>query len=50
MKKLINNPDDVVREELQGIEAAHADLVTVHYDPHYIVRSDAPVKGKVGLV
>jgi phosphoenolpyruvate---glycerone phosphotransferase subunit DhaK len=50
VKKLINNPDDVVREELQGIEAAHADLVTVHYDPHYIVRSDAPVKGKVGLV
>jgi dihydroxyacetone kinase-like protein len=50
VKKLINNPDDVVKEELQGIEAAHADLVTVHYDPHYIVRRDAPVRGKVGLV
>jgi phosphoenolpyruvate---glycerone phosphotransferase subunit DhaK len=50
VKKLINNADDVVREELQGIEAAHSDLVTVHYDPHYIVRSDAPVSGKVALV
>jgi phosphoenolpyruvate---glycerone phosphotransferase subunit DhaK len=50
VKKLINNADDVVREELQGIEAAHSDLVTVHYDPHYILRSDAPVSGKVALV
>jgi dihydroxyacetone kinase-like protein len=50
VKKLINDPDDIVREELQGIEAAHPDIVTVHYDPHYIVRSDAPVEGKVALV
>jgi dihydroxyacetone kinase-like protein len=50
MKKLINKPDDVVREALRGVEAAHADLVKVHYDPHYVVRADAPVAGKVGLV
>jgi phosphoenolpyruvate---glycerone phosphotransferase subunit DhaK len=50
VKKLINRPDDVVREELQGIEAAHPDLVRVHYDPNFIVRADAPVQGKVGLV
>ena len=50
MKKLINNPDDVVREELQGIEAAHPDLVKVFYDPFYVVRADAPVQGKVGIV
>jgi phosphoenolpyruvate---glycerone phosphotransferase subunit DhaK len=50
MKKLINKPDDVVREELQGIEKAHPDLVKVFYDPNYIVRADAPVQGKVGLV
>ena len=50
MKKLINKADDVVREELQGIEAAHPDLVKVFYDPYYIVRADAPVQGKVGLV
>ena len=50
MKKLINKPEDVVKEELQGIELAHPDLVKVHYDPDFIVRADAPVKGKVGLV
>jgi dihydroxyacetone kinase-like protein len=50
MKKLINNPEEVVLEELQGIELAHPDLVKVHYDPDFIVRADAPVKGKVALV
>lgn len=50
MKKLINRPEDVVREELQGIEAAHPDLVRVHYDPNVIIRVDAPIQGKVGIV
>lgn len=50
MKKLINKPEEVVLEELKGIEIAHPDLVKVHYDPNYIVRADAPVKGKVALV
>ena len=50
MKKLINKPEDVVTEELHGIVAAHPDLVKVHFDPNYIVRADAPVKGKVALV
>lgn len=50
MKKLINKPEDVVTEELRGIEAAHPDLVKVYFDPNYIVRADAPVKGKVALV
>ena len=50
MKKLINDPQNVVVEALRGIEAAHADLLTVHYDPHYIVRRDAPVAHKVGIL
>jgi phosphoenolpyruvate---glycerone phosphotransferase subunit DhaK len=50
MKKLINGPEDVVREALDGIEAAHGDLVKVHRSPDFIVRADAPVKGKVGIV
>ncbi len=50
MKKLINIPEEVVLEELKGIELAHPDLVKVYYDPNYIVRADAPVKGKVGIV
>ncbi|NBD34432.1 MAG: dihydroxyacetone kinase subunit DhaK [Chloroflexi bacterium] len=50
MKKLINKPDDVVREELEGIQIAHPDMVKVFFDPNYIVRADAPVEGKVGIV
>jgi dihydroxyacetone kinase-like protein len=50
VKKLINKPDDVVTEALHGIAAAHPHLVDVHFNPNFIVRADAPVQGKVGLV
>jgi phosphoenolpyruvate---glycerone phosphotransferase subunit DhaK len=50
MKKLINNPEDVVRESLEGMEFAHGDLIKVHYDPTYVVRVDAPLQGKVGVI
>ena len=50
MKKLINDPVDVVPETFRGFAAAHSDIVTVHFDPDYVVRADAPVQGKVGLV
>ncbi|MBA3431544.1 MAG: dihydroxyacetone kinase subunit DhaK [Actinobacteria bacterium] len=50
MKKLINNPDDVVTDALEGMKAAHGDLLKVNIDPHYICRADAPVEGKVALV
>ncbi len=50
MKKLINNPADVVKEELQGVALAHGDQVRVHFDPAFVVRVDAPVAGKVGIV
>jgi dihydroxyacetone kinase-like protein len=49
MKKLVNNPADVVAEALLGIEAAHPDLRVDH--PNKIIyRADAPVSGKVGLI
>lgn len=50
MKKLINNPEDVVRESLEGMAFAHGDLIKVHYDPTYVVRVDAPLQGKVGVI
>jgi dihydroxyacetone kinase-like protein len=50
MKKLINSPENVVREELEGIQLAHGDRLKVSLDPFYIARKDAPIKGKVGLV
>lgn len=50
MKKLINSPQDVVREALEGMEAAHGDRLRISYDPVFVARKDAPVKGKVGLI
>ncbi len=50
MKKLINKPEDVVFEALGGVALAHADLVRVHFNPNYVVRADAPIQGKVGVI
>ncbi|OMH32400.1 dihydroxyacetone kinase subunit DhaK [Tersicoccus sp. Bi-70] len=50
MKKLMNDPKNVVTESVEGFGRAHADLVTVNPDPLYVVRKDAPRSGKVGLV
>ncbi|MHB1501000.1 MAG: dihydroxyacetone kinase subunit DhaK, partial [Candidatus Dormibacteria bacterium] len=50
MKKLINSPENVVREELEGIAAAHPDRLRVSLDPYFVMRADAPVAGKVAVV
>lgn len=50
MKKIINDPGTVVEEALAGMAAAHADLLTVSYDPMFVTRADAPVAGQVALV
>ena len=50
MKKFINDPANVVKESLAGVGAAHADLVRIDFDTQIVVRKDAPVSGKVGIV
>ncbi len=50
MKKLINRPEDVVKEELEGIALAFPDMVKVHFAPDFIYRADAPVRGKVAVI
>ena len=50
MKKLINSPEHVVRESMEGLVAAFDNLVKAHYDPNYLIRADAPVSGKVAIV
>ncbi len=50
MKKLINDPNDVVREMLEGFAAAHPGHVRLLEDLNVVVRRDSPVKGKVALV
>ena len=49
MKKLINDPQNVVAEALLGIEAAHPDL-NVDHQHKIIYRGDAPRRGKVGII
>ena len=50
MKKLINDPPDVVADALRGIAAAHGDRLRVDHDQRIVYRRDAPRPGKVGLV
>lgn len=50
MKKLINDPQDVVVETLEGFALAHPDLVDVHLDPNWVGRRQAKEDGKVALV
>jgi dihydroxyacetone kinase-like protein len=50
MKKLINDPSDVVRESLAGLAAAHGDLLRYDAEAQIVVRADAPVRNKVALV
>src|ERR1700736_5916396 len=50
MKKLINKTEDVVKEALAGMEALHPELLRVDYENQIIVRADAPVRGKVGVI
>ena len=49
MKKLINDPADVVPEALRGLALAHPEL-RVDHENRVVFRGDAPVRGKVGLV
>ncbi|GAS94952.1 dihydroxyacetone kinase subunit DhaK [Mycolicibacterium canariasense] len=49
MKKLINDPADVIAEALRGIAFAHPELRVDHAN-RIIYRADAPVAGKVGVI
>jgi phosphoenolpyruvate---glycerone phosphotransferase subunit DhaK len=50
MKKFINTAEGVVKESLSGLGSAHPDLVRIDLDNQLVLRKDAPVAGKVGLV
>lgn len=50
MKKLINDPKNVVTEAVSGFALAHSDIVRAELNPVFVVRADAPREGKVGIV
>lgn len=50
MKKLINKPEAVVTEMLAGMVAAHPEYLRKLDEYNCLVRADAPVAGKVGII
>ncbi|SFS91705.1 dihydroxyacetone kinase subunit DhaK [Halostagnicola kamekurae] len=50
MKKLINDPENVVDEMLDGMVAAYPDRLRRLDGTNVLVRNDAPVDDKVGIV
>ncbi|GGA91922.1 dihydroxyacetone kinase subunit DhaK [Ornithinibacillus halotolerans] len=50
MKKIINDPNLVVQDMLEGFVYAHPNEVKVLPNTTVVVRKDAPVSNKVGLV
>ena len=49
MKKLINTPATVVADALRGMAVAHPQL-SIDVENRLIVRGDAPIEGKVGIL
>src|SRR5919109_5670453 len=50
MRKLLNDPEQIVKESLAGLAAAHGDILRVDAAAQIVVRADAPRPGKVALV
>lgn len=49
MKKIINKPEDYVKEMLEGLYIAHSDLITYTGDDVHCLVTANKVKGKVGI-
>ena len=50
MRKIINEPDQVVKESLAGLAASVPDILRYDVANQILVRANAPVKGKVALI
>lgn len=50
MQKIINDPDLVVEEMVEGFVKAHSDLISPTDNERVLKYKHAPVKGKVGIV
>jgi dihydroxyacetone kinase-like protein len=50
MRKFLNDPEAVVKESLAGLAKAHADLLRYDAEAQILVRREAPLRGKVGII
>lgn len=49
-RKFLNDPADAVEESLVGLASAHGRLLRYASEARIVVRADAPVPGKVGVI
>lgn len=50
MKKFLNNVDTLLDESLSGFAKAHADIIQLNSQPHYVKRISLGNRGKVALI
>ncbi len=50
MQRIVNNPDDLVNEMVEGFKLAHPDIIASTPNPRVLKYKNAPVAGKVGIV
>ncbi|MGH1215549.1 dihydroxyacetone kinase subunit DhaK [Bacillus cereus] len=50
MKKIINNPEKVVRDMIDGMLFAHSDKLQNMAETNIIIRANSPFQGKVAIV
>ena len=50
MKKIINKPEDIIDQMLDGMVKANPEKIVRIEGTSVIARKDAPVAGKVGLI
>ena len=50
MKKIINNPNNIINEMLKGLRKSNEDKVDINEELKIVYRKDLPIKGKVGLI
>lgn len=50
MQRILNDPDNIVDEMLDGFVKTHSDIVKKTEHPRVIAAKNAPCKGKVGIV
>lgn len=50
MKKIVNDPEQVVTDMINGFARAHSDQIQRLPDTRVVTRKDAPTSGKVGIV
>src|SRR2546429_7799461 len=50
MRKFLNDPEQVVKESLVGLAAAHGDLLRYDAEHQVVIRKDAPRQSKVALI